>query len=341
LYCANGNLSEPSGKCQQGYYCTANATTATPTDGVTGNVCPIGSYCKQQSAVPTNCPGGYYCATTQLSSPTNVCAAGYYCVMGATTATPTDGVTGNVCPPGSYCPAQSISPIPCPPRTFSSAVGATNDTTCTPCTAGMYCPSVNLTAPAGFCAPGFYCPSMSLVPDPAEYSCPAGSYCSGGNSAPTPCPAGSYQDQSQQAACKSCPARYYCLNNTVTPQLCPAGGYCPVNSTSGTKFKCPAGTFSNVTGLANSSECAQCDPGKSCQGTGNLAPVQDCDAGYYCVLGASSPMPTDGVTGDICPAGAYCLQGSAAPTYCPAGFFTNQTGNAGMSLLPASMQRGY
>lgn len=31
------------------------------------------------------------------------CSAGYYCVGGATEARPTDGETGSLCPPGTYC----------------------------------------------------------------------------------------------------------------------------------------------------------------------------------------------------------------------------------------------
>lgn len=38
-----------------------------------------------------------------LALPMGPCSPGYYCVGGATEATPTDGETGNICPPGTYC----------------------------------------------------------------------------------------------------------------------------------------------------------------------------------------------------------------------------------------------
>ena len=49
-----------SGPCDAQYYCTLGATTATPTDGTTGNVCTIGHYCESNTAVPTPCADGNY-----------------------------------------------------------------------------------------------------------------------------------------------------------------------------------------------------------------------------------------------------------------------------------------
>ena len=59
--------------------------------------------------------------------------------------------------------------------------------------------------------------------------------------------------------------------------------------------------------------------------------MANCSAGYFCLAGASSPMPTDKVTGNVCPVGAYCPQGSHNYTLCPPGTLTNQTGNTNMS----------
>lgn len=41
------------------------------------------------------------------------CSTGYYCERRATTATPTDGTTGNMCPAGTYCPPGTAAPLPC------------------------------------------------------------------------------------------------------------------------------------------------------------------------------------------------------------------------------------
>ena len=38
-----------------------------------------------------------------LAAVSGQCDAGYYCGDGASRADPTDGVTGNLCPPGRYC----------------------------------------------------------------------------------------------------------------------------------------------------------------------------------------------------------------------------------------------
>ena len=49
------------------------------------------------------CDNGMYCMTPGLNQSEGPCAAGYYCLGEASTPTPTDGTTGNVCPQGRYC----------------------------------------------------------------------------------------------------------------------------------------------------------------------------------------------------------------------------------------------
>ena len=46
-----------------------------------------------------------------------------------------------------------------------------------------------------------------------------------------------------------------------------------------------------------------------------------CRPGYYCILKATTPMPLDGVTGDICPVGKHCPNGSATPQNCIPGTY--------------------
>ena len=60
---------------------------------------PSGSY------EPQPCPGGMFCQFAGLSEPTDNCSAGHYCSVRASSPTPVDGVTGDICPPGFYCPA--------------------------------------------------------------------------------------------------------------------------------------------------------------------------------------------------------------------------------------------
>jgi len=74
-------------------------------DGVTGDICPIGSYCPQGSPAPTTCIAGSYTnATGQATCLT--CPAGYQCLGGSDI---------NPCPQGQYCPlGTGIATQPCP-----------------------------------------------------------------------------------------------------------------------------------------------------------------------------------------------------------------------------------
>ena len=51
-------LSVSTGPCDIGYYCERNASTATPIDGTTGNICPAGTYCPTGTATPLPCDDG-------------------------------------------------------------------------------------------------------------------------------------------------------------------------------------------------------------------------------------------------------------------------------------------
>lgn len=61
-----------------------------------------------------SCPGGRYCGSQGLTNWTGDCSAGFYCTVNSTSDSPLDGVTGDECPPGHYCPVQSPAPVPCP-----------------------------------------------------------------------------------------------------------------------------------------------------------------------------------------------------------------------------------
>ena len=41
-----------------GYYCSLKADNPTPTDNISGNVCPLGKYCLQMSKNGIDCPKG-------------------------------------------------------------------------------------------------------------------------------------------------------------------------------------------------------------------------------------------------------------------------------------------
>ena len=191
-YCPKWSASSLT--CPPGKYCPANSSTPLP--------CPAGSYCGGGTCLPTLCACGSKCPP-RSSAPTP-CRPPYYC--------PSNGSsTQTLCPTGYYCPNPGMcAPLQCPLGTWVSCAGKVR---CDNCTAGRYCPNVTSTQ---LCPAGSYCPALSWRTTP----CPAGSYCTVGASAPRLCPPGffckagastktlctngTYQDSSNQTACKSC-----------------------------------------------------------------------------------------------------------------------------------------
>lgn len=190
------HLAGYAGPCQSGYVCLEGASSAAPTDGLTGFPCPAGTQCTVDLntgvtiAVP--CELGHYAATAglELCQP---CPGGTYC--------PERGYKSPAtCPQGHYCPAGSLAPRPCRPGTFSTATGLSSASQCTPCTPGQYCESAGAATTTGPCKAGFVCGSGSSTPAPwgAVWSstgpvngrCPVGHFCPQGSGAPQPCPVG-------------------------------------------------------------------------------------------------------------------------------------------------------
>ena len=126
-------LTEPTGNCTAGYYCSLGAVFANPMAQAYGDVCPGGYYCPEGTGDPLPCPagtylpdtghdelsdciacdGGKFCERQGQTNVTDNCTEGYYCESAASVATPTDGVTGDICPTGHYCPTGTTLPIPC------------------------------------------------------------------------------------------------------------------------------------------------------------------------------------------------------------------------------------
>ena len=106
-------------------------------------------------------------------------------------------------------------------------------------------------------------------------------------------------------------------HGVVTPKDCPAGFYCPNGTETKRQYPCPIGTYSNSTNLENQEDCRFCPPGYYCEATNITEPTGKCDAGYYCILAATSPQPTDRAEGGICPQGTWCEEGWSNPTPCP------------------------
>jgi len=81
---------------------------------------------------------------------------------------------------------------------------------------------------------------------------------------------------------------------------------------------CPEGTFSDIAGLVNITQCQSCPEGHYCNMLAATAPTGNCSSGYFCVSGATSPAPNDGINGP-CDAGFYCPEGTSYPIPCPPG----------------------
>jgi hypothetical protein len=375
--------------CPAGFYCLRNSTTpvACPpgsycparTQFATQSLCPNGTYSAsyrlKNATQCTPCTPGYYCGEPGLTAPTGKCREGYFCGGSSSVATPHEsGESGfqvsyigetcveslnttinDICPPGHYCPRGSESPVQCPPGTNSSSTGLVNITDCPDCTRGFYCPLNGTVYAVRPCLEGYFCPpGTANVGNVTELLCPKAHMCPFGSAEPTPCSAGTYQDEIGQEHCKECPAGSYCLRNTTTPFACPPGSYCPAGTSSPTEFLCPNGTYSDSYSLHNDTQCTPCTPGYYCGEPGLTAPTAKCREGYFCGGGSSVATPHEsGATGiqisytgetcvknmnstinDICPPGHYCPEGSDSPVQCPPGTNSSSTGLSHMDQCP-------
>ena len=212
-----------------------------------------------------------YCDASGLPTPRDLCDAGYVCLGGAYTSTPTDGVTGKVCPRGGFCIIGSFESKACPPGTYSVTGGATNNQDCKRCNAGYYCATASSPRPNGPCSAGFYCANGAITPN--ETITEPGYFTPEGASEPQPCAPGFYQDLQKQDRCKQCEPGFYCPRNKMTTtEPCPAGFYCPTGSHR--IYECPPGTFNNYTRRSSLNDsCKACPQGYYCQGTANKLPT--------------------------------------------------------------------
>jgi hypothetical protein len=254
LDCPAGFLCASTGTinyvvCPIGSYCPANSAIPTPcpagTYSTTSNLfvyflsfdscdlcrsLKIGCVFRQNSTGCTPCPASSYCGAAGLTVITGTCSAGYYCVSGASSSTPSDGVTGNSCLAGSYCPAASSWPTPCPIATINPYRTKTTAGSCIQCPAGSYCAGVGLANATGLCAAGFYCTGNATVPSPVDgitgNVCPIAFYCPAGSSAAVPCSPGSFQNETGQAVCLTSPSGMYSGQGWSSPSTCPIGAYC-------------------------------------------------------------------------------------------------------------------
>ena len=281
-------LTEYTTQCDAGYECIEGAVGATPMDGVTGILCPVGYYCPNT-------------ATPQLLTAKQPCPVGTY---GNKAGAKEVGECQN-CPAGFECNEAGIS-----------------DLTNHYCPSGYYCLE---NQDKELCqVEGKYCPSGTGVQD--GYACPDGKWSetrqdSQFNDVCTDCPRGyvcDYDSDTDTTTKTDCPSGFYCLagSSTKTAVGCPASTFGPTGRLwDESQCKpCPEGFY-----------CPYATPGENTPG--DTTPSQDrkCFDGFACNQAAVTPSPdgTDGINRP-CETGHYCKDGIQQP--CPSGTYMTKTG---------------
>ena len=171
-----------------------------------------------------------------------------------------------------------------------------NDGTCTPCTAGSYCPADTVTSIQ--CPAGTYSSATSATSSSTCQTCPRFNYCPSGSSAPVPCANNTENlntgGTSQAASCQQCPARA----SSGSGQACCPTGYTFANGQCSGTTSCPSG-FTYDSTLSTCVNDAQ--PNPVCPAGSTMGP-----SGLLC---ATSPL---------CPAGTSLTNtgGSVTIEYC-------------------------
>ena len=322
--------------CPKGHYCPARTSTPIP--------CRISTFSSRTGLASEtecdSCTPGYYCEGTGLTEPSGKCDPGYFCTGGSRRAKPKDS-TGNICSKGHYCPLGSVAPIPCPPGTFSDALGLQDSSECRLCIPGRFCPlrgatSMDLRFGTNEyrCLAGYVCFVGAAIPNPTDgikgKICDEGRYCPAGTTEEIKCSRGTYNPDKGQAACIECPEGNVCGSEEMTkPAPCGAGRYCPAGSHTGRL--CPMGTYSPLVNLRSRNECLDCDPGHYCPHEGMNQVGPKCVEGFVCPRRSTTTSANSVYSFALnnpgrCPAGYICPEGSAAPTPCPIGTFKRGQG---------------
>ena len=169
------------------------------------------------------------------------CPAGQYLSGGACTP----------CTAGSYCPANTVTPIGCPAGTYSSATSATSSSTCQTCLRFNYCPTGSATPTP--CANNTENLNTGGTSQSSCQTCPSGTTSGLGQAC---CPTGYTFANGQCSGTVSCPSGFTydstlrtCVNNAQPNPVCPAGSTMgPSGLLCATSPVCPAGTSLTNTG---------------------------------------------------------------------------------------------
>lgn len=348
MHCNGTGLTEPTGLCDAGYYCSGGASARAPVDGVTGALCAAGFACPTGSAAQTPCGVGEFSNTTGAAA-CKPCPAGFSC-DGSQPTTPV------LCARGHYCPVGTGASSPaCAEGTYNSNYGSLDVSACHACPAGVFCVGIGATGNAGNCSAGYVCGGSNVnafggaVGGPPEVACPRGSFCPSGSPAPTNCPPTTFATTvaaRSELACILCLDGHYCSESgLVEPTaLCAEGSWCR----RGVRSTAPRTGVSNVSVAIAGGAVVQvtvggdvCPAGYVCR-AGSVDPTP-CGAGMYnsllgqgvegcrvCPASFHCPAATANFANTPCPPGYYCKEGTqfAMQYPCPAGTFSNQSAMA-------------
>ncbi|ETV76523.1 hypothetical protein, variant 1 [Aphanomyces astaci] len=265
--------------------------------------CEVGHYCI--SGIQYQCPPGTFGQTRGLISKqcSGLCPPGTYCPLASPTPVPcppgfygaTSGLQtslcSGVCPKANYCLLSTVTPEPCPAGLFGNSTGLVSKQCSTTCTAASCIPP--------YCRAGYYCPLGTLTPlecGGIEVYCPEGS------SIPTTVSPGYYTISTPTLNTVDGPT--YITGQTqaltaatirVNQQICERGMYC----TQGQKRKCSSGTYGATEGLTTA----------LCTGT--------CPVGYYCPEGSSDYSHFACLDPSV-----FCPPGSSTPVLVSSGYFS-------------------
>ena len=328
--------------------------------------CPIGAWATPSTTQCNLCPSGGYSSTVGAASFASCtpCPAGTW---SGSPGSPTLALC-SPCTPGRFCPANTSTPINCPPNTYNvdysstsasackscpnstySAAGsstclsigttscsggtfvdATSATLCSPCPAGSY--SALATTYCTPCGSGFFSGQGALACE----RCPKGSWCSGGLA--FECAAGSYGSSlgsTDASACTPCPqGTSNSASGSVTSAACftcPSGTFSPSGATACSK--CPPGTASAVTGAATNATCALCEAGSFNALPGQATCASYCPKGMF---GASLGGTSQASACTNCPVGTFAaFSGSTSCDDCAPGTYASAPGSFRCASCPA------
>jgi hypothetical protein len=256
---AIGDASPPL-PCPAGRYAAGRTGLSSAAECV---ACPAGSYCVQGSDWPVPCPPGTF-NENALGASLGSCSP---CTFGSACSLAGLTTPSSTCSAGHYCPSGTVF-------SFDN-----------PCLAGTYSDVLFLTLPQQCfaCPEGFYCPTGTGGPLNLPIACSAGYYCPAGSAVPLPCAPGTYSNTAYLRSaeeCESCPAGSFCNAGVTAPSgSCAPGHYCPLRTPNNDSFPCPVGTFTAEVNLTDTYQCSVCPAGHKCV-LGSVNPTM-CPPGFY------------------------------------------------------------